>query len=124
MKTFVFVLILIGQFVYFVSGAAAANLIVNGDFEGTTTVDPSTGDVLPSSWFLGPPSPFTLSKTNVDTATNPSVDLGPQSGTHYVRFQSTANNGTRDCLWQDISTVPGQQYTVSFWVADTSTSVG
>jgi hypothetical protein len=104
--------------------SASPNLMVNGSFEGATVTDPTTGDILPSGWSLGPPSPASLSKINVDTATNPATDLGPEDGTHYARFQSTATNGTKDCLWQDISTVAGQQYTVSFWVAITSTSVG
>jgi hypothetical protein len=106
------------------AGLAAANLVVNGSFEGGTYIDPSTGDVLPSGWVLGPPSPFTLSKVNVDSATDPATDLGPEDGTHYLRYQSTANNGTRDCVLQDIPTVSGAQYNISFWVAITSTSVG
>jgi hypothetical protein len=100
------------------------NILVNGDFEGTTYTDATTGDVLPSGWSEGPPSPATLSKVNVDSAVNPTTFLGPESGTHYMRFQSPANNGTRDCLYQDLNTVAGQPYTVSFWVAITSTSVG
>ncbi len=115
-------------FVSTVAWAAAAsaspNLLVNGNFDGGTKVDSTTNDLLPSGWSLGPPSPATLSKVNVDTAIDVSTDLGPESGTQYVRFQSPANNGTRDCLWQDIPTVAGQQYTISFWVALTSTSVG
>jgi hypothetical protein len=98
------------------------NILVNGDFEGATYA--TTGDMLPSGWSLGPPSPATLSKVNVDTAVNPATFLGPESGTHYIRFQSPANNGTRDCLLQDLNTVAGHIYVVSFWVAITSTSAG
>src|SRR6266404_2577706 len=86
---------------------ASANLIVNGSFENGTYVDPGTGDVLPVGWTLGPPSPATLSKVNIDTAVNPAFDLGPEDGTHYARFQSPATNGTRDCLLQDINTFAG-----------------
>jgi autotransporter passenger strand-loop-strand repeat protein len=100
------------------------NILVNGDFEGSTFTDAATGDVLPNGFSLGPPSPASLSKANVDTAVDTATFLGPQSGTHFMRFQSPANNGTRDCLYQDINTVAGQTYTVSFWVAITSTSVG
>jgi hypothetical protein len=106
------------------NSAGAANLVVNGDFEGTTAVDAGTGDVLPTGWTNGRPSPASLSKVNVDTAVNAAIDLGPQSGTHYVRYQSPATNGTADCLLQDLTTVPDQKYTVSFWIAATSTSVG
>jgi autotransporter-associated beta strand protein len=104
--------------------ASAANLVVNGSFEGSTYVDQNTGDLMPSGWTVGPPSPATLSKLNVSSATNAATDLGPQDGAYYMRFQSTANNGTRDCLLQDLHTTAGQIYNVSFWVADTSTSVG
>jgi len=111
---------------YMLSSAVSAstNLVVNGSFEGATTTDQTTGDVLPVGWTLGPPSPASLSKVNVDNSINAAVDLGPEDGTHYARFQSPAANGTRDCLYQDINTVPGQLYAVSFWVAATSTSVG
>src|ERR1700690_823115 len=104
--------------------ASANNLVVNGSFEGATATDPTTGDILPTGWQLGPPSPATLSKCNVDTATNAPTFLGPEDGSHYARFQSPANNGTRDCLLQDLTTVVGRKYAVSFWVAETSTSVG
>jgi hypothetical protein len=106
------------------SPARAANIVANGDFEGGTYVDAGTGDVLPTGWTDGPPSPATLSKINVDTAVDAAVNLGPQSGTHYARYQSPATNGTADCLLQDLMTVQGQAYTVSFWIAATSTSVG
>jgi hypothetical protein len=104
--------------------ARGANIVVNGDFEGGTFVDAGTGDVLPNGWTNGPPSPATLSKINVDTAVNAAVELGPESATHYARYQSAATNGTADCLLQDLTTVQGQAYTVSFWIAATSTSVG
>jgi len=102
----------------------SAQVLVNGNFEGGTFIDPTTGDILPNGWALGPPSPSTLSKVNIDSATNPPTFLGPENGTFYARFQSPANNGTRDCLLQDLHTITGQRYTVSFWVAITSTSVG
>jgi autotransporter-associated beta strand protein len=106
------------------SRARAANLITNSSFEGATTIDPTTGDILPVGWILGPPSPATLSKVNIDTAINLSTDLAPEDGSQYARFQSPANNGTRDCLYQYITTTPGTLYNISFWVTLTSTSVG
>ena len=108
----------------FIPGTRGASIVANGDFEGGTAVDVATGDMLPLGWTNGPPSPFTLSKINVDTAVDASIDLGPQSGTHYIRYQSPAVNGTADCLLQDLTTVSGQKYAVSFWIAATSTSVG
>ena len=107
---------------YLSTNGAQANALVNGDFEGGTYS--GTGDNLPNSWILGPPSNSALSKVNVDSAVNAPTDLGPESGSFYLRFQSPETDGSRDCVLQDFSTVALQQYTVSFWVAITSTSVG
>lgn len=106
------------------SSASANNLVANGSFEGSTYVDQNTGDLMPSGWTVGPPSPAALSKLNVSSTTDAATELGPEDGAHYMRFQSPANNGTRDCLLEDLVTTAGQSYNVSFWVADTSTSVG
>jgi Dockerin type I domain len=118
---FVFVAVSVGRPIW---AAADNNILVNGSFEGATSIDSTTGDILPTGWQLGPPSPATLSKVNVDSAINAATFLGPEAGTHYARFQSPANNGTRDCLLQDLTTIAGQKYAVSFWAAETSTSVG
>jgi hypothetical protein len=104
--------------------ALAANLVVNGSFEGETYLDSRTGNILPSGWTLNPQDPAEFSKVNVDSAIDASIQLGPQDGSKYLRFQSTASNGSRDCFYQYINTVAGQQYRVSFWVAMTSTIVG
>jgi len=99
---------------------SSANLIVNGDFEGTTySLD---GDALPTGWSLGPPSNSALSKVNVTNATG--GPLGPQSGSSYLRYQSTENDGSEDCVWEDIPTVAGQQYILSYYVADTAATSG
>lgn len=102
---------------------ADGNLVENGDFEDGTFVDPGgTGDILPDGWILGPPSPSSLSHVNVvDTVSGP---LGPESGSDYLRYQSTSSNGSEDCIYQYVSTVVGQEYVLSYYVADTSTSVG
>ena len=112
------------SFGIFASNAAASNIVVNGNFEGTTYVDSSTGDILPTGWTNGPPYPSASSNVNVSSAVDASTDLGPESGSNFIRFQSAQNNGSRDCLYQDLITIPGQLYTVSFWVGITSTSVG
>ncbi len=104
--------------------SASANIIVNGSFEGSTYVQSTTGDVLPTGWINGPPYPNNLSDVNVESSVNPAIDLGPESGSNYVAFQSASDNGSRDCLYQDLVTVAGDEYNISFWVAITSTSVG
>lgn len=105
----------------FATGASAA-IVVNGNFDGSTYVGPN-GDIVPTGWTVGPPGSVSDSKVNVESTTNPPTFLGPESGADYVRFQSPSTNG-RDCLYQDLTTVGGQQYVVSFWVAITSTSAG
>jgi hypothetical protein len=107
----------------FLAAESPANLVVNGNFEGTTYTDGTTGDVLPSGWTLGPPSPANLSKVNVSSNVDVATDLGPANGTYFLRFQSPATNGTRDCVLQDLTTVAGQPYMISFSVAITSPSV-
>jgi hypothetical protein len=102
--------------------ASAANIVMNGNFEGGTYSGPN-GDVVPNWWTVGPPAFTSQSDVNVETATNPAIDLGPESGSAYMAFQSPATDG-RDCLWEDLNTVAGQVYDISFWVAITSTSVG
>ena len=100
----------------------ASNIVVNGDFEGTTYTGPNN-DIVPTGWLLGPPSYSTQSRLNVESTVDPSNDLAPESGSNYVAFQSIATSG-KDCLYQDLTTVAGMSYDVSFWVAITTTSVG
>jgi len=99
---------------------ASANLFTNGDFEGGTYVQTFgiTTDTLPTGWTNSPPT----SMSNLDVFATGSGPGSAQSGTHYIAFQSAVTDGTQDCLNQVISTVPGQKYTVSFWVAMTSSS--
>jgi hypothetical protein len=105
------------------AGPASAQLL-NGNFEGGTFVPSGLPqDTIPNGWTIGPPSPASSSLINVTNATG-APPLGPHTGSFYARFQSPQTNGTRDCLLQDMQTVAGQTYTVSFSVAITSTSVG
>jgi hypothetical protein len=99
------------------AGTATANLLTNGDFEnGSTAFGEGTPSTVPNSWFLGPPGGPGPSNMTVDSGSGSLANQGPESGSSYMAFQSPATSG-RDCLWQDFTTVPGQQYTVSFWVA-------
>jgi hypothetical protein len=98
----------------------------NGNFEGA--ILPFSGlpqDSVPAGWNLGPPLPSSLSLINVTNLVDPSLHLHAADGSgNYMRFQSTATNGTKDCLFQDFDTVVGQQYTVTFSVAITNAGVG
>jgi len=106
--------------ILFAGCASAANIVYNGDFEGGTYVGPN-GDIVPNGWTDGPPYPASLSNLNVENTVN--SDQGPESGTNYVAYMSTAPSG-KDCLYQDLTTVAGQQYDLSFWVAFTASNTG
>ena len=110
--------LIIAGLVILSSRTASAALLSNGDFEGgtfTQTFGTAT-DNLPNGWANLPPT--NLSKVNVFA--NGSGPGFAQSGTHYLAFQSAVTDGTQDCLFEIINTVPNQQYTVSFSVAMTA----
>jgi hypothetical protein len=98
----------------------------NGNFEGGTQSVPGIPqDSIPAGWQLGPPSPASLSNVSVTNVVDSTQHLHAADGSgNYVRFQSTASNGTKDCLFQDFDTVAGQQYKVTFSVALTSAGAG
>jgi hypothetical protein len=58
--------------------------------------------------------------SNLNVFANGSGPGSAQSGTHYLAFRSAVTDGTQDCLNQTFSTVPGHQYTMTFWVAMTA----
>lgn len=99
----------------------AQNIVQNGDFEGTTFLE--YGDTLPTSWGLSPTDNASLSNCGVSSAVNAAIDLGPESGTHYMSFQSRETDGSQDCLYQQLPTVAGQKYLITFWVAITGGTI-
>lgn len=113
-------LLIVGLLGLFCCAALGAPLFVNGDFEGGTynqTFGTAT-DTLPNSWTNSPPT----NGSNLNVFANGSGPGTAQSGTHYVAFHAAPTDGTQDCLNQVISTVAGQQYTISFWVSMTASS--
>jgi len=74
-------------------------------------------------WQLGPPSNSSLSNLTVSNTIDLSHGLYAESGSDYVRFQSSSSDGSKDCLFQDFDTVAGQKYTVTFSVALTNPGV-
>jgi autotransporter-associated beta strand protein len=103
------------------AASSAENIVVNGDFEGSTYVE--YGDNLPDNWELYPTDNSSLSSCGVSNAVNSAIDLGPESGTNYMTFQSRETDGSQDCLFQQLPTVTGQQYLITFSVAITSGSL-
>jgi hypothetical protein len=106
----------------FAAESRANNIVVNGDFEGGTYSE--YGDAVPSGWWLSPVDDVSLSNCNVSGSVNALFDLGPESGTHYLAFAADETDGSQDCLYQDLPTVAGQLYQITFWVALTSGSLG
>jgi hypothetical protein len=118
---FVAMAVLAGMLCWWANLASASNLFVNGDFEGGTYPQNLgyTTDNLPNGWTNAESN----NGSNLDVFSNGSGPGSAESGTHYVAFQSTATDGSQDCLNQVVvGTVPGQKYTVSFWVAMTPSS--
>lgn len=100
--------------------ASAASIVANGSFEnGFYTAGNPNNEKVPNSWILGPPSFFIQSNLNVQSTVDNSIFEGPEDALNYVAFMSSATSG-RDCLYQDLTTVAGQTYDISFWVAITA----
>jgi hypothetical protein len=97
--------------------SAASAQVVNGDFEaGSFAYGNGTPSTVPNGWQLGPPGSPGPSNMTVGSGFGPLTNQGPQSGSHYMIFQSPATSGY-DCLYQDLNTTAGLQYQVSFYVA-------
>lgn len=104
--------------------ARANNLVMNGDFSGATFTSAPycdgspqvcTTDILPVDWNNDPPGTDHLSNVNVVTASSMGV-AAPDGGKQYIAFSSPS---IADCLFQDIPTVAGQWYTLTFNLAVT-----
>jgi hypothetical protein len=91
-----------------VSTGGGPNLLLNGDFESGPV-----GSSAPTHWtYL---NPFNAASGGVVSTVSPP---GPHSGSNYYldgAFQAY------DLLSQAIATTPGDAYTVSFWLDDSST---
>jgi len=101
-----------------------SNLIVNGGFDGTTYNEVFGGvtDVLPTGWMLMPPEVESQTDANVVASSVFPAFPDPDNGGFYFAFEAPAPGGGQDCLFQDVSTVPGQSYILTFWAAITSAS--
>jgi hypothetical protein len=99
------------------ASTASAQVVVNGNFEGSfTAYGNGTPSTVPNGWQLGPPGSPGPSNMTVASGFGPLTNQGPQSGSQYMVFKSPATSGW-DCLYQDLNTTAGLQYTVSFYVA-------
>jgi len=109
-------------FLLLTAKSQASNIVVNGSFESGTYSE--YGDALPNDWSLSPTDSVALSNCGISSAVNPAEDLGAESGTAYMTFQSDETDGSQDCLYQQLPTVAGQEYLITFSVAITSGTIG
>ena len=87
---------------------AGQQLIQNGDFEDTS---------FSFSYWGQSGVPTSFNNIIVDDGTDSS--LSPESGTYLAAFGKTAGNGY---ISQTVSTVPGQNYFLSFWFENTQSA--
>ena len=107
MKQIIRILSLVAFCALIPPAARADNLVANGGFE--------TGDF--TGWTTAPAASGSLfGVDNNDPTTNNSGDL-PHSGTYFAYFGGTTV-GSYDGISQDLATVPGTTYQVSFWLAN------
>jgi hypothetical protein len=93
------------------SGAARADLVTNGGFETETPAGCQTA-ANPSPCTLPPPG-WTVAGDGV------SVDTGfPRTATYDTAFSTPSTDPNVGTLSQTITTVPGQNYTLTFYVMD------
>lgn len=95
--------------------ASGLNLVDNGNF--TAGTDPTqfgtATDNLPVDWGNDPPNSPSQSDLNVVTQGSESITAPAGYTGDYVAFTSKSTNG-QDCLYQDIPTVVGDTYTLTF----------
>jgi uncharacterized protein (TIGR03437 family) len=103
------------------TGAAATNIVVNGNFAGGTQQPPGPGpDTVANNWIMLPATATDFQIQNI-------------GGNFYAAFMSTVSasdqtmngigipngNPDMDCLYQPLTLIAGHQYTVSFSVTVT-----
>jgi hypothetical protein len=105
-------------------GAGGGSIVANGGFTGSTytVIFQPVTDILPVDWSVLAPTPSSASDINVVSASSFPGFTAPNSSGFYVAFMSKAQNNTQDCFYQDLATVAGQKYTLTFSAAITSAS--
>lgn len=107
--------------------ASSINLVQNGNFSAGSSATqfcsnypgntpPCVTDNLPLNWGDSPPSPANASSLNVVTQGAEPIAAPSGYTGNYVAFTSAAASG-QDCLFQDLPTVVGAMYTLSFDLA-------
>jgi hypothetical protein len=107
------------------SGAKAANLLTNGDFENgyyTSTAGGYTDDEVPNGWTPNASFDNQAGFNKVQHNGSPACCVA-ESGTNFMYMGSEPPN-TPSILSQSFSDVHGANYAVSFWAYDMGTGGG
>jgi hypothetical protein len=105
------------------TGANAASLILNGSFEtplvpvGNFTSFPVGGATL-TNWSVTGPSNTEVAIVSGSFSQN-GVTFNAQDGNQWLDLTGNGSNSTEGVA-QTVSTIPGDQYQLSFWVGNTS----
>jgi len=105
------------------AGASPSNLIQNGSFETTTTPVPTDGyltvDALDSTtipgWTVVTPSVYDTTGGSVDVVSSGYNGWGCEDGSNCIDLAGTT--GVPGGLSQDVATIPGAEYSLSFYSA-------
>ena len=98
------------------TGDAHANLVINGGFESTVPDPVSFSGIAPSNWILGSDGSLTFDQC----VGGPLPQVPPHTGSCAMAFDDPAVGAPPpfNSISQTLSTVPGLQYTVSFWLGN------
>jgi hypothetical protein len=102
--------------------AAANNLIVNGDFESPGAPAGSLtllggGSTALTGWNVTGPADNAIYIINT-TYTEPNALFTAESGSNSLDITGSFNSGPTSGVNQDVTTVVGQKYRLSFWVGN------
>jgi hypothetical protein len=102
------------------TGAKAANLVINGDFE-TGVIAPSTTDynLPPNPTYLHPDQTYLIVSDPSTVHSGPSYfDHTKQDGTGLMMAVNAATKANQTVWAQSVNISPGENYTFSAWVSN------
>ena len=108
-----------------VGTAHAQNLLTNGSFESPVVADGgfqqfNSGSTGIDGWTVTGPAGRGVAIVSTDY-TNSGISFGAEDGDQWLDLTGDASNGAEG-VSQTVATVPGQTYTLSFWVGNVSGS--
>lgn len=113
--------------VLFLATPVSANLLLNGGFEtpGTGPVPYAiygTGANIGGWTATGAPGSANAVLVLKNTYTETNVNFHVKSGEYAIDLTGVSNSGPLDGVFQDVATIAGRQYDLSFWVGNATGS--